>query len=306
MKIKLLLFTLLLTFQTSFAQEMSKIKRTGTEHFFKGEYELALKYFLKENKKNPTSNTSFWIGHTYAEMGNISEAKPIFYKIVQNKPQSPDYAMSILNLGNCYRNNLPDSAFFYYDKAIKEFPLMADTYYNKGTLLKKQAKFEKAIINLTKAIEVDSTIWIYHQKRLEACFAYEDYKCALMGLIKVRELNPKAQNEMNLAFCYSMLERYNEADSIFQMIYDAKSAFFLNNYGMNKHNMGQTAEGKNLIEKSISINPNNSYAYRNLAIIAISKNDEEMTCKYLIKAESLGFLEQYGEEVEKLKQKYCN
>jgi tetratricopeptide (TPR) repeat protein len=102
-----------------------------------------------------------------------------------------------------------------------------------------------------------------------------------------------------------MLEKYEEADSIFQMIYKENDAFFLNNYGMNKHNMGQTAEGKKLIQKSLSINPNNSFAYRNLAVIALSEGDEIKACEYLQKAKSFGFENQYGTEVEELIIKHC-
>ena len=102
-----------------------------------------------------------------------------------------------------------------------------------------------------------------------------------------------------------MLERYQEADSVFQLIYNENDAFLLNNYGMNKHKMGKTEEGKKLIMKALSISPGNSYIYRNLAIIAIDENNKPKACEYLNKAKSLGFEKQYGTEVNELILKHC-
>ncbi len=278
----------------------------GTELFFEKQYEDALKNFQKEYKKNPSIEVKFWIAHTYAEMKEISKAKPIFIEIIKSEHNGPEIAMSLVNLGNCYRSfKQLDSAYFYYNRAITEFPKMASGYFNKGQLLYSESKFEEAKANYDKAIEIESEDWWYYQKRLEVCFASQDFECALNDLIKVKQLNPNAKNEMNLAYCYSMLERYEEADSVFQLIYNENDAFFLNNYGMNKHNMGKTKEGKEIIMKSLSLNPNNSYAYRNLAVIAIEEKDDEKTCEYLNKAKSLGFEKNYGKEVNKLLTKHC-
>lgn len=308
LKMKIILTTVLSLFilTSSFGQDKSKEMQKGTELFFEKQYEDALKNFQKEYKKNPSIEVKFWIAHTYAEMKEISKAKPIFIEIIKSEHNGPEIAMSLVNLGNCYRSfKQLDSAYFYYNRAITEFPKMASGYFNKGQLLYSESKFEEAKANYDKAIEIESEDWWYYQKRLEVCFASQDFECALNDLIKVKQLNPNAKNEMNLAYCYSMLERYEEADSVFQLIYNENDAFFLNNYGMNKHNMGKTKEGKEIIMKSLSLNPNNSYAYRNLAVIAIEEKDDEKTCEYLNKAKSLGFEKNYGKEVNKLLTKHC-
>lgn len=306
MKTRLFIFLTLSLFIQGFSQETSKNVRDGMDHFSQMEYNEALKCFLKEERKNSTTEMYFWIGYTYAALNEIEEAKPYFLKIIKGGNQGPEYAMSLVNLGNCYRKEKPDSAYYYYDLAISEFPGMADAYYNKGTLLYAQSKFEEARVNFDKAIEIDSSVWTYFQKRLEVCFATNDFESALTDMLKVRELNPEVRNEMNLAFCYSKLERYQEADSIFQMIYNENDALFLNNYGMNKHNMGATEEGKALIQKSLSIKADNAYAYRNLAVIALAEGNKSLACEYLHKADSLGFAKNYGDEVQKLMTENCN
>jgi len=293
-------------FTSSFSQDKSKEMQKGTKLFFEKQYNDALKSFQKEYKKTPTVEAKFWIAHTYAEMQEITKAKPLFIEIIKSGHNGPEIAMSLVNLGNCYRSfKQVDSAYFYYDKAITGFPKMAIGYFNKAQLLYSESEFQKAKTNFDKAIEIESGDWWYYQKRLEVCFASQDYECALRDLIKVKELKPSMKIEMNLAYCYSMLKKYEEADSVFQLIYNENDALFLNNYGMNKHNLGKTIEGKEIIMKSLSLSPNNSYAYRNLAVIAIDENNSNKACEHLIKSKSLGFEKRYGKEVNELLTKHC-
>lgn len=288
-------------------QDKSKDMKQGTEYFFNKQYDQALKSFEKEYKNNPTIEVKFWIAHTYAEMKEITKAKPLFLEIIKSEHSGPEIAMSLVNLGNCYRSlKQADSSYFYYDRAITGFPTMASAYFNKAQLLYSESKFEAAKNHYDKAIEIESDNWWYYQKRLEVCFASRDFECALNDLIKVKELKPDSKIEFNLAYCYSMLKRYDEADSVFQLIYDGNDAPFLNNYGMNKHNMGKTKEGKEIIMKSLTLKPDNAYAYRNLALIAIDESDKIKACEYLNKSKSLGFEKQYGKEVNELLIKYCD
>lgn len=287
-------------------QEKSKTFQEGTEHFRNKEFDEALICFEREYKTRPDIGIKFWIAHTYAELKQISKAMTLFIEILKTDTSCPEIGMSLINLGNCYREVGPtDSAHFYYDRAIKEFPEMDGGYFNKAQLLYSESKFEEAKPLFNKAIDINPNDWFYYQKRLEVGFATQDYEGALRDLLKVREMVPDIKNEWNLAYCYSMLERYHEADSIYLLIYDDNDAFFLNNYGMNKHKMGNTEEGKKLIMKSLSISPRNSYIFRNLAIIAIDENDQVKACEHLNKAKSLGFEKLYGTEVNELISKHC-
>jgi tetratricopeptide (TPR) repeat protein len=292
---------------TAKGQEKSKEMQEGTKFFSNKQYDQALTCFQKEYKKNPSIEVKFWVAYTYAEMKEITQAKPLFLEIIKSDNNEPEIAMSLVNLGNCYRSlKQIDSAYYYYDRAIKEFPKMASGYFNKGQLLYSENKFPEAKAYYDNAIEIESNDWWYYQKRLEVCFASQNYECALTDLLAVKKLKPDAKIEFNLAYCYSMLKRYSEADSVFQLIYDDKDALFLNNYGMNKHNLGNSKEGKQIIMKSLAIKPDNAYAYLNLAVISISENDLSKACEYLNKAKSLGFEQQYGKEVNELLLKHCN
>ena len=60
------------------------------------------------------------------------------------------------------------------------------------------------------------------------------------------------------------------------------------------------------IKKSINLNNNNSYAFRNRALIYFELNNKDSACMDIKKALELGFTEKYGKEVEDLFNKNCN
>lgn len=302
-------FTLYLSLCISsvYAQEKSKNMEKATNYFYEKKYAEAIKYFQKEYQNNPSISIKFWIALSYAEMEEVSKAKPLFLEIIKSDHVGPEIAMSLTNLGICYQlSKQMDSAYFYYNQVIKRFPNMASGYFNKANLLYSESKFIDAKIHLDRAIDIEPNDWLFYEKRTEVCFVLRDFECALNDLLKTKTLNPDLKIEVNLAYCYSMMKRYEEADSIFQIIYDEKNPFILNNYGLNKHNLGKSEEGKKLILKSLSIDPENPYAYRNLAIIAISENETSKICEYLYKAKLLNFEKYYGTEVNELLKKHCN
>ncbi len=63
----------------------------------------------------------------------------------------------------------------------------------------------------------------------------------------------------------------------------------------------------NFISKeSIRLNPDNSFVYKNRALIYISLDSLNLACQDLEKANILGFTENYGKEVNELITKLCS
>jgi len=304
---RIIVCLMLVTCFTANCQDRSKYITKGAEQFQQEEYESALDNFNKEFKKNKSWEVRFWIASCYFKMKEFSEAKNRYLEIVGNEIEGPEIAMSFVNLGSCYRSlNQLDSAIVYYDRAIELDKDDDDAQYNKGQLLYYElGDFEGAKKCYNAAIKIDPRNWYYYQKRLEVNFASANFNEALNDLLFIGELNPKVQNKMNLAYCYSMLERYHEADSVFLLIYEGNDAFFLNNYGFNKFKLGDSKLAIETINKSLSLQPNNSYAYRNLALIAIDEKNMLLACKHLLKAQELHFKMDYGDEVDELIKKHC-
>lgn len=307
MRIVLIFSIFLLTFNI-YCQSSSEYLQNGIEQFQNEDYDSALKNFNKEFKKNKSPEIKFWIASCYFKMENFPEAKLRFLDIIRNETAEHEIEMSLTNLGSCYRSlkNL-DSALYYYDKAIAVNSKNDDAYYNKGQLLYYElGEFDLAKQSYNLAIKCDPGNWYYYQKRLEVNFASSNFKEALIDMLKIDSLNPKLQDKFNLAYCYSMLEMYEQADSVFQLIFDDKNALFLNNYGFNKFKLGNPKQAIELINQSLAIKPDNAYAYRNLALIMIDQNNTQKACEYLVKAHDLNYKMNYGDEVEKLLEEYCN
>lgn len=290
----------------TFSQEKSRLVYQGEDLFAAGDYKGALKAFTKESKQNNSADIQFWIASCHFQMGKFDVAKKGFLEVVRREINDEVQGLSLINLGSCYLNlNQNDSAMYYYNQSIENFPKAPNAYYYKGVILYEQTKFEEAKEVYNKAIELDSTNWHYFIRRQDVSYALSEFGDALKDLLKAQELNPTLNVSINIAYCYSMLERYREADLIYREIYDEKDFRLLNNYGLIKHKLGLSKEGEELIRKSLKIEPGNSYAYRNLAIIAIDNKDFTNACIYLKKAKELDFFTRYGAEVDNLILEHC-
>lgn len=290
----------------SFSQEKSKLIREGEELFAKEDYKKALSVFQKEARTNHAAIVTFWIASCYFQLKKYDLAKKRFLEIIGRGINDEEQELSLINLASCYLNtDNNDSALFYYDQAIENFPKSSDAYYYKGVILYEQTKFSEAKEIYNKAIAIDSTDWRFYIRRQDVSYALNEFGDALADLLKARELKPDLNISINIAYCYSMLEKYREADLIYKQIYDDKNYNVLNNYGLIKHKLGFSKEGEELIRKSLKLNPNNSYAYRNLAIIAIDNKDLTNACIYLKKARDLQFFTKYGAEVDNLILEHC-
>lgn len=301
-----LLILCLLVQILSFSQTQTALLKKGANLFWKENYKGALKVFEKERRTNPSYEVDFWITSCHFQMKEIAISKTGFLKIVNSNHQGPERSLSLVNLGSCYRSlDQIDSAHYYYDRAMLEFPELAGAYFNKGQLLYSQDKFEDAKRMYDRAIEIDSTDWYYYMKRQEISFVLQHYEDALKDMQQAQRLNSDVDIHFNMAYCFSMLERYSEADSLYQKIPEKNDPSFLNNYGFNKHKLGDSEAGIALINKSLQLNPKNAFAYRNLAVICIDQGNLPQACAHLKEAQQLNFFSNYGSEVDLLLQKYC-
>ncbi|MDH4471317.1 MAG: tetratricopeptide repeat protein [Fluviicola sp.] len=302
MKSKILILLLFLNLSVICFAQIDKAK----ELFYKDEYSAALKLFKKESSKNDSFEVQFYVASCYFKMEEFPVAKEHFLSIVNSSYLGVEIGFSMVNLASCYRElGKIDSSLYYYDWAIKLNPEDPESHFNKAQLLYSISRFEEAREVYNTVIELDSTNGIYYMKRQEISFILLDYSSALDDMLKAKKVKPDLDIDFNMAYCYSMMKRYKEADSLYQKIYDEKDALFLNNYGFNKHKLGQSEEGVSLIKKSIKLEPTNSYAYRNLAIIELDKGNTAKACEYLTKAKELNFFSHYGEEVDSLLVKHC-
>jgi tetratricopeptide (TPR) repeat protein len=78
-----------------------------------------------------------------------------------------------------------------------------------------------------------------------------------------------------------------------------------NNRGYAKYKLGLHDEALKDINTSIDMLPDNSYAYRNRALVYLAINKKDLACEDISKSISLNFTKSYGPEMEQLKQQQC-
>lgn len=91
-----------------------------------------------------------------------------------------------------------------------------------------------------------------------------------------------------------------------KLILDApKDAYAYNNRGFAFFMKGEYDQAKRDICTSLSLDANNSYAYRNLGLVFLQTQKLDSACVQFKKAEESGFSSKYGDEVESLLRIHC-
>lgn len=118
--------------------------RIGEAYYSSSNYSVALNYYKKANEL-AANNPEFLnkLASTYSQLGNIQEAKNIFYNIIK---EDPTFVPAISNLGYmCLLENNTKQAAILFDRALSLDPDYELALMNKAGLLiyennKKEAK----------------------------------------------------------------------------------------------------------------------------------------------------------------------
>lgn len=164
------------------------------------------------------------------------------------------------------------------NKAISLKDNYSQAYYFRAICYAESGKVESASNDFDKALQLDPNLAEAYLNR--AFYVKEksgDYTGAVADYNKFIALNTSSNN----SFAYS-------------------------NRGYSKYKLNRFSDAIDDIEKSIQLDPENSYAYKNLALVYIALDKLELACSNLSKASSLGYSKQYGDEVEKLFGEYCS
>lgn len=179
---------------------------------------------------------------------------------------------------------------------------------NRGSAQAMQRNFQQAYNDYMEVLRFDSTSFgalnnigavLDELGREEESLAY---------LKKVVQLYPKfIGGYLNLAFRYAQNNDYvqalalnNKAVSI-----DPAEPLAYNNRDYVKYKMNDLAGALKDINTSLKLYPGNSYAYRNRALVYLAQKQTEKACMDLQQAETAGFTDMYGDEVEELIKKHC-
>ncbi|RZJ68101.1 MAG: tetratricopeptide repeat protein [Flavobacterium sp.] len=165
---------------------------------------------------------------------------------------------------------------------------------NLGAVLGRMNRNDEAILYLEQAVKSHPKVASVYNNLGFRYLAKNDYAKALEIYDKAISLSVKKGDDGT-----TVISNKTSAQD------DVSSALLYNNRGYAKFKLGDLTGAMTDVNKSISLSPDNSYAFRNRALIHSAQNEMASACQDATKALELGFTKSYGEEMELLKKSVC-
>jgi len=128
-------------------------------------------------------------GVLYRKQGDKDKAFSDYNEAIR---LDPNFADAYFNRGNFYlKNGDDDKAISDYTETIKSDNNYTDAYSNRGSLYFKNGDDDKAISDHTESIRLDPNSANHYNNRGEALLLSEKYQLALKDLVKYLELSKK-------------------------------------------------------------------------------------------------------------------
>ena len=231
---KILLIILLINNFTSFSQSYNL--QTGINFYDAGKYDESLDYLNKEIAQNPKeSQAYFYNSLIYVEKDELSKAlTQVNLAIRFNQSNDTLLCKYWQAKGNVYVK-LKDTVKFEnaYEKAIKLTPTNVDVYVHRATNYFTLELYDKALIDLKKALEMDevnSDALVLKTRIYEKQKKYEDVIKQSDYLISLSVELPAAYILKSYANFY--LDRFDEAinDAYNALLVDDKNRDMQDNF----------------------------------------------------------------------------
>lgn len=247
-------------------------------------------------------------GHFYSEQGELDSAKRCLEGAINYFKYSP-ISFSDGNFKS-RKDSLYNVAIGIYDFIIEKEPTGIN-YCNRAIFKKDIGRFDDALIDFNKAIELDPKDYLNHYN-LALNFSKQNIiDSALAHYDLAIKYNPDyGSSYLNKGFIYLKIDSISLAISEFERALDVQKdtkgiSYTKNNLGYSYYKLGELKKAQFWIEESLKMNPLNSYAFKNLALIQIANKDFQAACKSINEAIELGFVNQFGEEILEMKKQHC-
>lgn len=233
----------------------------------------------------------------------------IFGQDNNNQDNSANFKTRFDTLVIYYESKEYEKAILKSTQLIDDFKNsnLIDVYFIRALSFTKEKKIHLAIDDYKKLLILDIgnidfmlEIGSLYGELGDFNDAYKYFK----NILEIDSLNTHAYN--NLSYYSNQNEEYNQALYYGEKALElSKDSIWigtaLNNIGYSHFKLNQLNKGLELINQSILYFPENSFAYRNRALISIQKNNFYDACKDLYLSQKYGGIE----ITEKLISKYC-
>lgn len=240
----------------------------GISHFKLYNIDQALIDLSRAIEIDHTNHRAWYCkGEILRNRKETKEAEFCFRQADSIYPGSLDYITGLIRVHvtlKKYRD-----AITYCERILKEAPADHIALYNRGYCYGKLKMYNEAIKDCLKLIEIG--------KKTATNFNNLGWYYSLIGDFK------KAHNNLTIALQLNPTHPYA-----------------LDNMGYVYYKLSQFDKDLEYINKSLQIDPSNSYGYKNRALVYISMNKLDDAKADLVKSKSLGFADEYDNEVDEL------
>ena len=224
-----------------------------------------------------TAEESWLKGVELGAQGKFTEAKKEFEKALKDDPFSTPAESGLAVIEDVIGKKIKK------ESAINLF---------KGVIYHYKKELDKAIIKLSKAIEIGSRNAMAYNDRGNVYYAKGQYDKAISDYNKAIEINPKfAAAYINRGYAYYYKGQYDQAISDYNKAIEINPMLAIAYYNRgNAYNMkGQYDQAIFDYSKAIEINPKFAIAYNNRAISYYYKKAYSWAWDDVYKAQILGY-----------------
>lgn len=310
MKTLFLNITLLFSF-ISFSQTADECYKTSLDLLAKKDLKGALKNIEKAIELD-NKNISYYFlkSEIFGKAGMFSEGYDCFSVALTIEPKN---SWIYSNRGSFLKNFQKfDSAIEDYTKAIElaENDTNKYLYYtNRGSTKSQKRDFSGAYEDLIASYNFDSTNLAVLVDLGAVCDDAGKGDETLKYLLKAVEIDSTfVGSYANIGYKYQEMGDYHKAIEYYNKVLemDPNEPLGYSNRSFNRMKIGDLKGALQDINKSIKLYPANSYAYKVRALIYIEKKKYEDACADLNTASQLGYTTMYGNEVVELQKQYCS
>jgi Tfp pilus assembly protein PilF len=267
-----------------------------------GDYKKAIDFLTKSIEEDPDNSEAY-------------ENRALAFFYLQDDFNALNDLDKAIELDPKNQNALVNRALQYsnredWDKAITDF-LAAHEIYNESIdvlenliycgLRKKDFVFTQKYLNEFIRIMPDDK-WA-KMRSADVAFGFKEYDKAIKILGGELREDPANTITLNyIGYCYMKLGKLEESERYYKtaLSYDPEFAYSIDNLGHLEYLRKNYHKAKELIDRSIAIDPSNSYAFKSRALVYIAEGNKDAAFEDLKHAETLGFQDYWGEEVEEL------
>ena len=211
-------------------------------------------------------------------------------------------------LAKLYKQSIHD-----YDKAYEHLgtndPLLKELLMGRSRARYAIRSYKSIYYDMQELLAVDSTDYSGLIMMVNVLNWLNNTDEIMIYLERCVKLYPDdALVYANLAYRYQNMGDYDMAIQLNSkaIALDNTSTYFYNNRGFDKYKLNDLAGAMADIEIAMQKDPENSFAYKNRALVYIAQKERDKACADLQTALDKGFTLQYGPDVKELIKANCS